>query len=627
MSSGHNLRNGLVLAALALPVQAQTPSQPFVLDDIIVSGGFTDIAANAYGRAVSVLTAEDIRAKGLQTVQDALRALPGVSVSSAGSTQTQVRIRGAEASHTLILIDGVEAAGGSDEYILTGLETDNIERIEVLRGPQSVFYGSNASAGVINIITRKGDQGLHYGGSVEAGNGVGAALNLSQRGERGGLSFTASARDDHGYDQSGDGGEKDGTRRATIGLSGDWQASEDVTLGFTLRHADEDYDFDSADWAAVDAAGYVVDDPTQTSHRDELTAAAWAEYRMMDGRLIHRLEVQDSTLAQSRNGGPETTGKTRKLKYRLSVGLDGAADSATQIVNVLAEKQVDESDMAPNYERDTKSLALEYRGQFANGFDLQAGLRYDDNTPFEDFTGWTLGLSWKIPDTALRLHASAGRAQVNPAFYDLFVDDPYTLGNPFLKPERNTGFDLGLEAEILEGRGIVDVTYFNEKMTDEITWVPGGATDGSGRSSYVNQAGDSPRQGLELSGRVQATDDLSLGFSATLLDASNPDGSVEIRRPRTEIALSGTLRAFGGRGSVTADLRHVSGNFDTQFWGAYPTLELPAFTTVDLSARYDLADHVTIRGRVSNLFNVDAVEVWGYAAPERTAWVGVEANW
>lgn len=115
MSSGHNLRNGLVLAALALPVHAQTPSQPFVLDDIIVSGGFTDIAANAYGRAVSVLTAEDIRAKGLQTVQDALRALPGVSVSSAGSTQTQVRIRGAEASHTLILIDGVEAAGGSDE--------------------------------------------------------------------------------------------------------------------------------------------------------------------------------------------------------------------------------------------------------------------------------------------------------------------------------------------------------------------------------------------------------------------------------------------------------------------------------------------------------------------------------
>ncbi|ABL69469.1 TonB-dependent receptor plug domain-containing protein [Paracoccus denitrificans] len=619
------LATSAFLPTIAMAQDGAT-DQPLLLDEIVISGGLTPLAADGYGRAHSVLTAKEIEARGITTVQDALRAMPGVAASSTGASFTQVRIRGAEANHTLILIDGIEATGGADEYILTGLETANIERIEVLRGPQSVFYGSNASAGVINIITRKGGPGLHYGGSFELGNGAAASAHVSQRTERGGIALNLSARDDHGYDQSGDGGEKDGINRKTIGLSGDWRASDDLAVGGTLRWSDEHYDYDATAWDATDADSYVVDDPDLFSERREFSGAVWAEYSMLDGQLTHRLEYQKTIYKQSYDGGPFSRGETEKLKYRLSYGLDGQpVDSANHVLNLLAERQKDQNSTAPDYRRDMKSLTVEYRGFLDNGLDIQAGIRHDDNKVFDDFTSWNLGLSYRIPGQPVRLHASAGSALVNPSYYELYADDAYTVGNSGLKPEINRGFDLGVEVEVLNGRGLIDVTYFNEKMEDEITYVYGAAPDG--RASYVNQPGKSPREGVEVTGRLQATEDLSLALNYTYLDASNPDGSVEIRRPRHELGLSATLAFLQGRGSVTADLRHVSGNYDSQFWGAYSTEHLPTYTTVNLAAGYDLTNNVRLNARVVNLFDKDYSDVWGYASQGRTAYVGLQARW
>lgn len=617
----------LLLSTACLAAPAAVSAQDVALDEVILSGGLSAIAADAYGRAFSVLTAEDISARGLVTVQDALRAIPGVSVSGSGASLTQVRLRGGEADHTLILIDGIEAAGGSDEYTLSGLDTANIDRIEVLRGPQSAFYGSNASAGVINIITRKGEDGLHYGGAIELGNGTSVSAQVSQRGANGGLALSLSQRDDQGYDHSGDGGEKDGLKRRSIALSGDWAATEDLTFGFTLRRASEDYDYDAASWSATDADGYIVDDRTLFGAREEFAGSVWGEYSALAGRLTHRLEYQDTVNKLSDLGAPHTRGETEKLKYRLSFGLDGqpVADAA-HVLNLLVERQEDNSTTAPEYQRDMTSAALEYRGFLDNGLDIQAGLRRDDNKVFADFTSWNIGLSWQIPDTGLRLHGSAGKASVNPSYYELFADDTYTLGNPALSPETNAGFDIGIEAEVLGGRGVIDVTYFDENLRDEITYVYGAAPDGSGRATYENQPGKSSRKGIEVAGKLQATDALSLGLAYTYLDAKNPDGSVEIRRPRHELGLSATLAVLDGRGSVTADIRHVADNSDTQFWGSYPTEKLPDYTTVNLSAGYDLSEQVRLTARVVNLFDQDYSDVWGYATQGRAVYAGLQAK-
>jgi vitamin B12 transporter len=613
------LASAAVLPLLLTPALAQ---ETFDLGEIIISGGLSPIAADALGRSVSVVTAQTIEDRGITTVQDALRALPGVSVNGTSISDMQVRIRGGEASHTLILIDGIEAAGGDGSYSLSGLETANVERIEVLRGPQSVYYGANASAGVINIITRKGAVGQIYKTSLEVGAATTATAFISRRDARGGLSFSLAHTNDRGYDQSGDGGEKDGLERTTAILSGDYLVTDDFKLGFTLRRAKEEYDFDGTGFSATDADGYVVDDPTQFSNADELTAGIYAEYAMLEGRLTHRLSYEKTENKTSFNGGARTSRQTEALKYRLSFGLDGrAVADADHLLNLLVEDETDSSTSNPLFVRDTTSVALEYRGSF-DGLDVQAGARFDDNASFDDATTWNLGLSYQIPDTGLRLHASAGTGVVNPSYFELYATTFGYTGNPNLAPERNRSFDLGAEVTVLEGRGLIDVTYFNETLTDEITDV----STGPGTFSFENQLGESDREGIEVSGTMQATDALAVRLAYTYIDAKNPNGSVETRRPRHELALGATLDTFAGRGSVSADLRHVAGNFDTQFWGAFATAELPAITTLDVSARYALTDTLTLNGRITNLLDDDAVNIWGYASRGRAAYVGISAN-
>lgn len=619
------LRFSLLASVAVSPLLFTAASAQDTVDlgEIVISGGLSPIEADALGRSASVVTAQEIEARGITTVQDALRALPGVSVNGSSTSFTQVRIRGGEGNHTLVLIDGIEAAGGDGEYILSGLETANIERVEVLRGPQSVYYGSNASAGVINIITRKGGVGETYTATLEVGDATTATAFVSRRSARGGVSFSFSHRDDRGYDQSGSGGEKDGLERTTAILSGDYLVTDALKLGFTLRRAAEEYDTDPSPFGAVDADSYVVDDPTTGATRDEWTAGVYADYEMMGGRLTHRLSFEKTEYESTYNRGMPTTTDTEALKYRLSFGLDGrAVAEADHLLNLLLENEQDNSSSNPLYGRESTSVALEYRGSFANGLDVQAGTRFDDNDVFEDATTWNVGLSYQFPDSGIRLHASAGTGIVNPSYFELYAADFGYLGNPDLRPEQNKSFDIGAEFEVLQGRGLIDLTYFNETLTDEITSV----STGAGTYSFENKAGDSDRQGLEVSGSLQASDALAVRLAYTYIDAKNPDGSVEVRRPRHEFTLGATLDSFGGRGTVSADIRHVSGNFGKQFFGSFATVELPAYTTVDVAATYALTDGLTLNGRITNLFDDDAVDVWGFASRGRAAYVGISAK-
>ncbi|UWR86391.1 TonB-dependent receptor (plasmid) [Phaeobacter inhibens] len=619
----------LAAALAATPVVATAQdSEVTDLGEIIVSGGFTPVEAHKYGRSVSVLTSEEIEDRGITTVQDALRSVPGLMVNGPGDSFTQVRIRGAEANHTLILIDGVEASGGDSEYILSGLDTANIQRIEVLRGPQSVFYGSNASAGVINIITKSGGIGTEYGGSAEAGpEGYRASVRVSSRTERGGIAFSFAHDNDDGYDTSGDGGEEDGIRRNTLQLRGDYLVTDRLKLGFNFRTSDEHYDSDSTSFTATDAVSYVVDDPTQFSDRDEQLAQVYAELDTLGGRLKHRLSLERTDFDRSFNGGTPTETTTEAAKYLLSFGLSGQrADEADHLLNAMLEWEEDSSSSNPAFARETKSLALEYRGSFANGLDLQLGVRHDNNSVFEDATSWTASVSYTFADSGVRLHSSAGTGVVNPAYFELFANSTFGsttyLGNPNLQPEKNRSFDFGIEMPFPKGRGLVDVTYFDDTLTGEIESYMVNATT----FSYRNQAGDSDRKGVELAASLEASEYLDLRLSYTYLDATNPNGSVEIRRPEHELLLSATLDIFNGSGSVTADIRHVAGNWDSQFFGSYATAKLPDYTTVDVAAQYELTDNVVLTGRVTNLFDEDYADVWGYAKRGRAAYVGLRAS-
>ena len=610
----------LALALATLPAGAQ---QPIVLDPVILSGGFSPVEAAAYGRAATVLTAEEMEQRGVTSVQDALRGLPGVSVSSSGASNTSVRIRGGESRHTLILIDGVNAGAGDQPYDLSGLDLADIERIEVLRGPQSVYYGSDATSGVINIITRKSDRSGGYA-RAEVGNGGALAFGHAVVADRWRLQADLGFREDRGYDHSVAGnGDKDGIRRATMGFSGEWSASEDLRLGFSSRHTEERYWYDATNPAPTSAEDY-LEDASHWADRDERINLLWGEWATLDGRLTHRLSWQDTENEISGN-------KLRRgaWKYRTTYGLDGAAANAEQTLALSLERITDRvsGDLARRWETD--AVALEYRGAFTNGLDVQFGVRHDDNSRFGSVTNWNAGVSWRVEGTPWRLHASAGTGLSYPEYSHILGwpgSDGYpdTIGNPDLTPEESRSIDLGVEYTLLDGRGTLDLTWFREQLQDEIEYsgvlLPNG-------TNFQNQSGTSRREGIEVAYRHDLTDSLTIGAAYTYLDATDPDGSVEIRRPRHELALNAALRTFGGRGWVAADLRHVRDLADTQYWTGGTTTNLPNFTTINLAASYDLSDSARLTGRITNLFDKDYSEVWGYAAPGRAAWVGVEARW
>lgn len=622
-----HLTTAPLAAALTLSVPALA-QDTVTLDPVILSAGFSPVEAEAYGRAATVLDAEDLRRRGVSSVQDALRALPGVSVGSTGTSNTAIRIRGGETRHTLVLIDGVSAAAGDQPYFFSGLDLADVERIEVLRGPQSVYYGSNATSGVVNIITRKATES---GGHARAEIGNGEALSLGQAvvGDRWRLQGDWSWRDDKGFDVSaGDGGDDDGIRRGTLALSGEYEATEALRFGFSARRSDERYEFDATNWGATGADDYLIDSD-DWAKRDERIGTVWGEMDMLDGRLIHRLSWQDTRHRLEQDDGTTSRARTRALKYRATFGLDGRVAEADQTLSVALDDISDNASGVADNRRDTRSAALEYRGAYANGLDLQFGLRHDDSSEFKSKTTWTAGLSWRIEGTPLRLHASAGTGVSNPQYFEILGGYSY-IGNPNLKPEENRSIDLGLEYSLPDGRGVIDVTWFRERLEDEITssevLLPNG-------TNYFNQDGTSRREGIEVAMRQDVTDALTLGAAYTYLDATNPDGSVEIRRPRHELTVNASLQTFSGRGWVSADLRHVRGLADKQYWHdreKYPngiTRDLPGFTTVNLAASYDLTDQARLSARVTNLFDEDYSEVWGYAAPGRAAWLGVETRW
>ncbi|MEL6794857.1 MAG: TonB-dependent receptor plug domain-containing protein, partial [Pseudomonadota bacterium] len=369
--------------------------------DVVVSGGLTPIAADELGRANSVVTSEEIERRQIREVSEVLRALPGVAVSRSGGPGglTQVRIRGSEANHVLVLIDGVEVAspqGG--EYDFAGLLAADVARVEVLRGPQSALYGSNATAGVISITTKKGRRNsFAYGASVEGGTNESGDVSAFVRGgaEQYDVSLSVAARRDGGFDVSGDpGGEDDEDENITVNLRANGDIAADVRVGGTFRFTDRESDFDQFNFGAADSAGLVTDQNNFLQQR-EIFASLNAEFDGFGGSLRHGPKAQfTSVLSDNFTDGvndSSTRGERLKLGYQGTVALDGAPiDAANHTLTLLGEFEHEEFEnrdpalvFDPSQlgvqERDLFGFAAEYRGTFFDRLDIQLSARHDFN--------------------------------------------------------------------------------------------------------------------------------------------------------------------------------------------------------------------------------------------------------
>lgn len=645
---------GVMVLLLGSGAGAQQPEEPddqtTQLERVLVTEGLTPVEQEKSGRAYTVITGEQLEKSRVRYVADALRQVPGFAVSRTGSFGgfTQVRVRGAEANHLLVMIDGVEASEtSSGEFDFGSLLVDDIDRIEILRGPQSAFWGSNATAGVVNIITKRGERG---GWKVNARSEAGTdgtflgGVSLSGGGENYDVALSGAYRRTDGFNISDFGSEKDGDRNATLNGKFNVDLTPDLAVDGTLRYVDRRSDTDPQDFTYGGPPDYlpgpyvglVIDGDDWTATR-ELFGSLGATYVSLDGALTQKARFTGSDTHRdnftSAYGGSTSwdDGSRYKGSYQASYQFDtpGFLAARHQITGGYEwqRETFAPSHLTETFSRESNSLVGEYRGEFADQFYLNAAVRQDFNDAFEDAATFSLSGAWKIPDSETRLHSSVGTGITNPTFYEQFGYTPSLFrGNPDLKPEESFGWDVGVEQGFFDRRLVLDVTWFNQDLTNEIATVLG--------SDFVytpiNRGGRSKRQGVEVAAIV----DLQNGFTATATytytDATEQTVAggprlEEVRRPRHAGSLNAAYTFYEDRARVFAEAVFNGKMEDNAFVPSLPPrVTLAPYTVVNIGGSFKFNDTLEGYARVENLFDEDYEEVFGYNTQGRTAFVGLK---
>ncbi|MEP3890064.1 MAG: TonB-dependent receptor [Hellea sp.] len=625
---------GAAIAALFAP-NAFGQSHIYSVQDCVPSGDHCDdynsseiiVIGSRIGQSYksdltspsSILESDEIAARGQQYISDLLRSLPGVAVSTSGpgGGLTQIRMRGSEANHVLVLIDGVEVSNpSSGEFDFSGLRAEDVIRIETLRGEQSALYGSDAIGGVINIITRAGSTQAGWRASVEAGSRKTLEGQISAVIPLGGaaLSINGNAFNTDGYDISGLGGETDGSQSRSLNLGLNNVNAGGITFSgkFGTSKLDTQFDSDS------DFDGRLNDTAGETTVKIE-TARVDARFSLAGfEHLITSHMVDTDTDTQ---GGFSSRSKGARH------GINWAAEKefGDSSLTLLTEAEHEKYSIIPNFteadaEPDNWSYAIAGDYRYNSGpVTLTASARHDINDLFQDATTWRIGGGYAFEDFGGRIRASIGTGVKNPSMIELFGFFPASrfTGNPDLQPEESLGFSLGYEQEL--GSLNLSVDYFRSELKDEISTV----FNPDFTSSVINLGTDSTRQGVELEARWDISDQLFARGSVTILDSEQNDVE-EIRRPDFIASATMTYRPNEAL-SLTASLDHNGSQLDTDF-GTFQNVTLDAFTLLGLNASYDLDDHFTLTLRGDNLLDEDYQEVFGYASPGRAVYAGLKAN-
>lgn len=585
---------------------------------------------NRLGTAVSILTRDQIEERQTRLVSDVLRDVPGVQVNRSGGagSLTQVRMRGAEGNHTLILLDGADITDPfSGEFDFAGLLADSIERIEVLRGSQSALYGSDAVGGVINIIPRRGEGALGFEAFAEAGSfdTWQAAANLGVGGETTDLFVSANHHATGGTNNARVGAEDDGAHNTALFANAGVRLAPNFELRGLIRYVDTFAEADPQDFFT----GLAFDGPDETQ-TEQLYANVSATLSLFDDRWQTRLsyalaDVERSGVASGTASTSE--GERHKVSFVSALTFDTGA-ARHKLTGAVDWKDESYANVIPDFFIDAAGDAgsTGYVAAYdlsVGSVDLGAAYRRDENDRFKDAESYRLQASWRVTDTT-RLRATAGSGIKNPTFQELYGFDPnFFIGNPDLKAEKSTGWDVGVDQTLFGGAARVTLTYFDATLENEIF------TDFSVFPFTAgNRTDESDRSGIELTFDATFAESWDVNAAYTYLDAVEA-GAEEVRRAPHIASLNVTHRFLDNRGSATLSVRYNGDQKDTHFFGFAPFSEvvtLKAFTLVNLNADYKVTDDVELFGRVENLFDEEYEEVFGYATPGLAAYAGLRAR-
>lgn len=630
--------------ALALFSNNLMAEDAFELDDIVVTAGLQPISITDVASSITVISREEIEQKQVLYLSELLRDVPGFAVSQAGGagSQTQVRVRGAEANHLLVLIDGVRAndPSANDEFQYQFALTSNIERIEIIRGPQSATWGSDAVAGVINIIRKKTVDSHFLSGNVEAGSfdTFSGGMEGGYYGDALDISAAVSFLDTGGTNISRNGGEKDGAENITGNMSLQYDASDAIRLGLSANLLDASSEYDDIDYFAT---GLPVDADRLTETQQSFLSGT-LNYEPPQSHWSANLSVNwmDSDNDNFSDGNWTSATAAETLEFRIRGGVSLGDKHNHRVGFALEREEVDFSQRGqaslygdPNQDQSYQAsgYALEYVGKPMAGFTWTASARLDDYSDFDDARTWQLAASYQI-SAAHRLRGSVGTGSKTPTFTERygFFEDLF-LGNPDLKPESSRGWEIGLESNWSDNRHQLQLAYFDQNLQDEID---GFVFDpDTFLFTARNKDTDSKRRGIETIFDTRLGKALTLAASYTYTDATEKDGAgqsvEEVRRPKHMGGITANYRFADERGNLNLNLQYNGSQQDIFFSPQTYTSEfikLDAYTLLNLAASWKLTQSLELTGRVSNLLDEDYEEVLGFARPGRGVYAGLRGR-
>ncbi|MFQ5660642.1 MAG: TonB-dependent receptor plug domain-containing protein [Gammaproteobacteria bacterium] len=619
------------------------------LETLIVTASRTPLPASQIGSSFTVIRDEQLRDRQVAPVSEVLRDVPGFAVSRSGvlGSATQIRVRGAEANQVLVLIDGVEAndpaQGG--EFNFANLLTSEIERIEVIRGPQSALWGSDALAGVINIISKRGQGALTVSGFSEGGSfgTTNSGGTLSGGGENYHFNVSGSYLKSSGSNISRQGNEDEGYENGTVSFNGGVTLFGGLSLELSGRHTDATNQFDDIDFFVT---GLPMDTNNETETNQDY-GKVQAKLTLFDGLWQHILAAAitstDNDNFADGLAGSSTGGEKYKYDYQTNLFFDtslftAASHTLTLAVDYEKEDFTQRGQAGffgdPNQDRDisTTGLVAEYRMVLWDQLSLSGSVRHDNNSDFANTTTYRATGAYTVKALGSRLHGSYGSGSKNPTFTERFGFFATSLtpfvGKAGLKPEKSHGWEIGIDQQILNERAQLGVTYFNEKLRDEINGFVFDGTLGAFTAANVN--GASKRQGVEVAGELALLDNLHLSGSYTYVDATQPDVTGrqvrEVRRPMHTASVNLGYRFFHDRAKLNLNINYTGPQQD-DFFPPFPKpvqrVTLDDYTLVDLAGSYQVTEHISLYGRIENLLDDNYEDVFGFQTPGIAGFAGI----
>ena len=607
------------------------------MSEVVVTATRTEQPVDRIGQSVTVLTDEALTRRQSNTVSDALRSVPGLSVTRNGGVgqTTSVFIRGADSEQTVVLIDGVKlndqaSPGGAFDF--SNLLTSNIERIEVVRGSQSVLWGSQAIGGVVNIITRQAsDEAFAFSGDAEYGANKSARLAGNAVGNlKTSLATIAADLGANYFDTDGvsafnrqrGGSERDGYRNYGGHAKLKATFNDSVSLDLRTRYADGKSDYDG--FAPPD---FNFGDTREYGRTREFVGYVGLNLSLFDARLHNRLAYSQTSINRD-NFDPdgffkhsfEAKGINERIEYQ---GVFEIVEQWQTIFGVETEKARSRTEGfgGPVARTDSRmnSVYAQLSGNPIAGLTATLGVRHDDHDRFGGETTLAATAVYTPNEGTTTLRASYGEGFKAPSLFQLFSD----FGNEEVTPETSDSWDVGITQRLFDGALTVGAIWFQRDTQDQIDFV---SCFGDSSSKCIDRPfgtydniRDSSARGAELTLAWQALDALDLTANYTWLDAQNDETNNELaRRPQNTINASVDYRwSFGLITGLT--LTRVGSSFDN----AANTRRLDGYSLVDLHASFPISEQFEVFGRVENLLDDHYETAFQYGTPRRGAFVGV----